>query len=214
MFERVTTETEDYRFSELPTAVHHKIINYVGKRKKVLDIGCGSGYLGKAFKKNDCYVIGIESDQKRAGKARDVLDKIIPGDVENIDDLDLNEDFFDVIVLADVLEHLSRPDIVLINLKKYLKNDGCIIVSVPNVARIDSRLRLLFGKFEYENSGIFDKTHLRFFTEHSINRLLKGCGYSIVANDYSGLISKFRILRFLSGLLAFQFILIGKPNIQ
>ena len=212
MFERIYDPTQDYKLSSSVYGAHAKIIGYVGHNKKVLDVGCGSGYLGKILKEHSCSVVGIESDEARVKEAQKFLDKVILGDAETINELPFPLMFFDTIILADVLEHMNRPDIFLSNIRKYLKKEGVIIVSVPNIARIDIRLKLLFGKFTYENGGILDKTHLRFFTWSSINKLLDSCGFTVIAKDYSGIISRIRILRSLFRLLSFQFIIVGKPK--
>lgn len=210
-FERVTTEGMDYKLSDSACGVHRKIIRYVGSNKKVLDVGCGSGYLGEIFKKNGCWVAGIESDCNRARQAQGLLDGFVKADIESLEKLDYPEGFFDCIVLADVLEHLRRPDAALILFRRYLNDNGYLVVSIPNVARLDVRLKFLCGKFDYDNGGILDKTHLRFFTEKTARKLLEGCGYSITKVDYSGFFSKFRMPGPFSGMLAFQFIFLAKP---
>lgn len=212
MFERAVSSEDDYRFSGSRQGAHRKIIDLVGSNKTVLDVGCGSGYLGLEFKKNNCTVVGIEADAKRSKEAAKAIDKVISADIEQSLKIDLDEKYFDVIVLADVLEHLVRPDLALINLRRYLKDDGRIVVSVPNVARIDSRLNLLSGKFEYGDTGIFDKTHLRFFTQKSITALIEQAGYSVLSTDYTGIVSRYPVLRIFSGLLAFQIIIHAKAG--
>lgn len=210
-FDRVVSPGGDYKLSDSPYGVHRKIIQFVGKNKKVLDVGCGAGYLGEVLKKNGCYVVGIESDCGRAKQAEKVLDKLIIADVEELDKQTGMDNFFDVIVLADILEHLKRPDIFLVKFKKYLNNDGYLVISVPNIARLDVRLKFLFGKFNYEDGGIMDKTHLRFFTKESACKLLRECGYSVEKIDYSGFFSRFKILGPMLNMLAFQFVFLAKP---
>lgn len=212
MFKQIMPEDNDYKLGFSPYGAHQKIIKYVGSNKKVLDVGCGAGYLGEIFKKNGCYVVGIESDYDRARVAEKVLDKLIIDDIENIEDLDYPDNYFDVIVLADILEHLKSPDTVLIRLRKYLNKDGYIVISLPNIARIDIRLKLLCGNFNYEDTGILDKTHLRFFTKKTASGLLERCGYSITGIDYSGFLSGIIIFKPLLNMLAFQFIFLAKPN--
>lgn len=211
MFEQVMPDGEDYKFGSLPYGAHQKIIKYVGSNKKVLDVGCADGYLGKEFKNNGCFVVGIEGMAQRIKTAREILDDVVTGNIEGVKTLPYPENFFDVIVFADVLEHLMMPEAVLANFKKYLKKEGSIIISVPNIARIDVRLKLLLGKFNYAQGGILDKTHLRFFTLDSIQRLLIESGYVVTRKDSSGYFSRFRMFSFLSKLLAFQFILLAKP---
>ena len=212
MFQRQIREGQDYKLSSAPEGAHAKIISHIGAAGKILDVGCGLGYLGQICVKKGCYVVGIEPDAKRAEEARRAVNKVITGNVEDIDSFGLEKDFFDAIILADVLEHSARPDIVLVTLKKYLKDGGRIIVSVPNIARVDSRIKLLLGKFEYEDGGIFDKTHLRFFTGRSILKLLTQCGYEIKHRDYSGVVSRFGFLKFMAGLLAFQIIIVAEKK--
>lgn len=211
VFERKTGAEGDYRLSSSRHSAHYKIIRLVGKGKKVLDVGCGSGYLGEAFKKNGCYVVGIESDRERMALAGKVLDEVFSKDAEKPEALVLPEGSFDRIVFADILEHLKRPDTALLGYKRFLKPGGSIIVSVPNVARIDMRLKMLFGNFTYEDGGITDRTHLRFFTLASLSGLLAAAGYSVATVDSTGLLSGIRALRFLRGITAFQFILEARP---
>lgn len=197
---------EVYQYCGDPHSVHSKIIKYVGSKKKVLDVGCNKGYLCKEFKNNGCFTVGIEADAESGNFARQFCDNVIVSDVEQIKQLPYPENYFDVMVFADVLEHLKDPSAVLQWLKKYLSPKGLIIVSFPNVARVDIRLKLLFGKFNYEDAGIMDKTHLRFYTFASAKKLLESCGYRVLSIDYTGLCSKIRIF---PTLISFQFIIVA-----
>ncbi|MEM0031687.1 class I SAM-dependent methyltransferase [Thermofilum sp.] len=94
-------------------------------------------------------------------------------DIENAQELPFPHGFFNVIVFSDILEHLKRPDIVLLSLKKYLSLNGFIIASIPNVVRIENRLKFLFGKFDYRESGILNKGHLRFLLSKPLKDFLK-----------------------------------------
>jgi 2-polyprenyl-3-methyl-5-hydroxy-6-metoxy-1,4-benzoquinol methylase len=91
---------------------------------------------------------------------------------------------FDLIVLGDVLEHLKRPDIILKNLKELLASHGRIIISVPNIAQIKIRLKLLLGNFDYQDYGIMDRTHLKFFTQKTIKNLIIQAGYQIEREEF------------------------------
>lgn len=86
---------------------------------------------------------------------------------------------FDVVILADVLEHLPDPASVLQLTRRVLEQDGIVIASVPNVAHWSVRLDLLFGRFDYQPCGIMDATHLRWFTEKSVRVLFETTGYQI-----------------------------------
>jgi len=194
-------------YNPSPQSPHTKIINYIGNGKMILDVGCATGYLAKELKRKDCNIAGIEIDQDAADIAAQHCDKVIVADVEQIEELPFPEGYFDAIIFSDVLEHLIRPDLVLINLKRHLKPDGFVIASIPNIARLEFRVRLLFGKFDYEESGILSKGHLRFFTLKTTKKLFEATGYEITNIDYTGLASRFKVL---PTWLAFQFIIIAK----
>lgn len=200
---------EVYRFSNSVYGSHRKIIDCVGKNKKVLDVGCNKGYLGSEFKKNGCYIVGIEPDPGCARIAAQFCDKVIQADVEGLEGLDYPENYFDVMVFADILEHLKAPQETLLRLKKYLNPKGFIIASLPNVARLDIRLKLLFGKFEYSETGIMDKTHLRFFTVFTARKIFVDCGYQISRIYYTGALMRFKIF---PGCFAFQFIILARKT--
>lgn len=100
---------------------------------------------------------------------------IIQGNIEGMD-LPYEKEAFDYIILGDVLEHLYHPEEVLVRLSKYLKKDGRFICSIPNIMHTSVMIPLLKGKFEYAESGILDKTHIRFFTLESIVKMLDCCG--------------------------------------
>jgi SAM-dependent methyltransferase len=87
---------------------------------------------------------------------------------------------FDRVLLLDVIEHMKDPGRLLAECQPALKENGLLVVSVPNIANITVRLKLLFGKFDYQERGILDKTHLRWFTRRTARRLLEENGYQIV----------------------------------
>lgn len=149
--------------------------------KKVLDVGCSAGELGFKLKEKLKVekVIGIEFNKDAAKIASNRLDEVFTGDVENID-LPFESDYFDCIIYADILEHLIDPWTILQKHNKLLKNKGFIVVSIPNIRHIHTFSNLLRGNWKYVERGIFDKTHLRFFTLKSITESLQNAGYTIV----------------------------------
>jgi 2-polyprenyl-3-methyl-5-hydroxy-6-metoxy-1,4-benzoquinol methylase len=188
--------------------------------KRVLDIGCSTGRLGAALRLQANEVYGIEFDRGSAEKASAVLDKVIVGDVESLK-LPFRPAFFDAVVLGDVLEHLRSPASVLERIRPLLKDDGILVLSVPNIANWLVRLKLLFGIFDYSSAGIMDSSHLRFFTLKSLARLVKASGFAIRKMDiypsFPPFFMRFAALRgaahFISSLrkqlFAFQFVVVG-----
>jgi len=130
----------------------------------VLDVGCNTGYLGKdLIEKKKCYVFGIDYSKTAIDVAKKYLNKV---KVVNLEKYSNNiNDKFDVIIFADVLEHLKFPEKTLNIYKKLLNPNGVILASIPNIANINTRLKLLLGNWNYTDSGILDETHLKFFTK-------------------------------------------------
>lgn len=189
---------------------HFKIVNYVGSNKKVLDVGCATGYLAKNLKENDCYVTGIEINVEAGKIARMFCDEVIIADIEKKEELPLPRKFFDVIIYGDILEHLKRPDLVLMKLKEYLADSGYTIACIPNIAYYRNRIKLLFGRFQYQETGTLDLTHLRFFTLKTAKELFESCGYEVSKIDFTGACSYLH--KIFPNLLAFQFIIIAKKS--
>ncbi|MDP3066371.1 MAG: class I SAM-dependent methyltransferase [Methanobacteriaceae archaeon] len=166
-----------------PNPIHLKISNLIQNNKKVLDVGCGYGKLAQMLNLNYCDVFCIEFDEKRAKKARKYYKHLIVGDVESIELSSVYKNYFDYIIFADVLEHLRDPENVLIRFKKYLKDDGSIVASIPNITNWRIRISLLFGNFNYQDEGILNRGHLRFFSKDSATKLFIEAGLKIVEFD-------------------------------
>ncbi|MCM1326547.1 MAG: methyltransferase domain-containing protein [Bacteroidales bacterium] len=149
---------------------------------KVLEIGCGMGatlgHIRNRYPNAEVY--GIELSEQVVQIARNYLPSVNQGNIENIS-LEYQENFFDYIIFGDVLEHLHNPQKVLMHMQKYLKSSGFILASIPNILHYSVILELLRGKFSYTDSGILDRTHLRFFTLYEIVLMFKECGYRIEA---------------------------------
>jgi 2-polyprenyl-3-methyl-5-hydroxy-6-metoxy-1,4-benzoquinol methylase len=152
------------------------------KNLKILEIGAAYGETLFYLKQNNVAseVVGIDLFEDVNNKHNyKNLDRFIFGNIEDIDLIEYT-DYFDLILLPDVLEHLIEPKPVLEKIKKYLKSDGKIIVSMPNI-RHYSALHKIFikGDFTYEESGIFDYTHMRFYCKKNIAELLLSSGYKV-----------------------------------
>jgi 2-polyprenyl-3-methyl-5-hydroxy-6-metoxy-1,4-benzoquinol methylase len=160
---------------------HAIVADLVGTGKRVLDVGCSTGYLARILTSRGNFVSGIELDVAAAEVAEPDLERIVVGDIETIDLLEgFDPESFDVIVFADVLEHLREPAAALCRARQLLANGGYFVLSIPNVAHGSVRLSLLEGRFEYRPLGLLDETHLRFFTRSSVEELLRSAGLFIV----------------------------------
>jgi 2-polyprenyl-3-methyl-5-hydroxy-6-metoxy-1,4-benzoquinol methylase len=203
-------------FNSNSYSMHTQIVKFVDYKKKVLDVGCAEGNLAEVLAANESEIIGIEIDQIAAKKAQKFCNKVIIGDIESIELSTVYDNYFDYILFADVLEHLKDPLIVLQRFKKYLNKDGYILVSLPNISNWRMRLKILFGNFEYEDRGILDNGHIRFFNEKSAKKLIKNAGFEIIKFELTvgdlPLGSKF--FHFIGtlwpNLMAYQFLIIAK----
>jgi 2-polyprenyl-3-methyl-5-hydroxy-6-metoxy-1,4-benzoquinol methylase len=209
MFE-IKNNLKEYRFDASPYSPNMIILNLLPAGKKVLDVGCASGYMAARLTKKGCQVYGIEIDREAARKAQRCCRKVVNANVEEVVKLPFSKGFFDVIIYGDILEHLRRPDLVLARFRKYLANGGIVIASIPNIARVENRLRLVLGKFDYQESGIMKEDHLRFFTLETARKMFQETGYKIQKILPTGLGARLRIF---PTLFAFQFIVIAKKKL-
>jgi 2-polyprenyl-3-methyl-5-hydroxy-6-metoxy-1,4-benzoquinol methylase len=162
-----------------PYSSHSVILRLVGegKGKRLLDVGSAQGVLARRFRERGFEVTCIEGDPKLAELGRALCDEMIVADLDN--EPPKLKGQFDVIVYGDILEHLKMPGALQMSLNKYLKPDGFVVISVPNIAHLFVRLNLLFGRFEYMERGILDRTHLRFLTRKTFRRLLEEMGLEV-----------------------------------
>ena len=153
--------------------------------RSVLDIGCSSGGFGKMIKENrpEVAVFGIEPSEEAAAIARGRLDGVICGIFQD-GMVELEGQKFDCIVFNDVLEHLIKPENALVDAKNYLSETGIVVASIPNILHFYQITKILLEQdWKYEDSGILDNTHLRFFTKKSIVRMFEACGYRVLKID-------------------------------
>ena len=158
---------------------HRMMIDAVRPGSRVLDVGCASGYLAEALAARGCTVVGIEPDATNAETARAFLSELVVGDIERADDRARLPGAFDYVLYGDVLEHLRDPWSVLRATHELHGRDGRVVVSIPNVAHWSARREIARGRFPYADSGLFDRTHLRFFTRASAHELVASAGYEI-----------------------------------
>lgn len=152
-----------------------------GQGLRVLDLGCAAGLLGEELLRRGTAreVHGIEIDAQVAAAASQRLQRVWVGDLDSFD-LGQTDGPYDVVIAADVLEHLRDPWDALRRLHAVLVPGGRVVSSIPNLRywKIVGDL-VLRGRFDYTDEGILDRTHLRFFTRHTIPELFTSTGYSL-----------------------------------
>lgn len=163
------------------------IIAIVGKikNKAILDVGCGVGYLGEYYKNNDNYVVGLDVSNVAIAEAKKRLSDVYYVDLESNDwPVELLPKKFDLIILAELIEHLLMPEDLLVRIKKLLKPDGEIVITTPNFLVWSNRIKMLFGKFAYQSGGFWCRDHIHFFTLPELRKMLLAGGWEIVAENH------------------------------
>lgn len=153
---------------------------------RVLDLGCSDGSLGRALKaaRPERTVVGVEYSQALADRAAMVMDRVLQADLNRPDSLDaLAGEPFDCVVCADVLEHLQQPAELLTRLHALLAPGAAIVVSLPNIRHVSALASIyLKGSFPRRPRGIFDDSHLRWFTLKDGRALLQEAGFAVDAD--------------------------------
>lgn len=154
---------------------------------RVLDVGCATGYLAAELARRGCRVTGVEADPVVAERARAHCEAVVVGDIE----ADVTRSAlaalapFDVVLCGDVLEHLRDPWSALRALAGLAVPGGRVALSVPNVAHWTGRRAMARGRFEYAEHGLFDRTHLRFFTRASARDLAQRAGLRVLEERFA-----------------------------
>ncbi len=192
-----------------------EIARLVDKEARViLDVGCGMGRLGARLKAEvpGRTIFGIEFEERVASQARNVLDGVLTGDIQTMQ-INFEPAMFDCIIFADILEHTLEPVSVLRKFKTVLKRGGTIICSIPNMRHYTVILQLLTRGWEYQEWGLFDQTHLRFFSLGSMKEMLTQAGFQveyieprIIASKKMKLLNTICLSR-LEEFLAFQYLI-------
>ncbi|MGH9367194.1 MAG: class I SAM-dependent methyltransferase [Thermoanaerobaculia bacterium] len=170
---------EKYAWKEIPGSSHDVLrrrIRALPPGRRLLDLGAAGGHLGHAVRDRCAYLAGVEPDGGVPAAAREGYD-----DWRSTDALSAGAwpSPFDVVVCADVLEHLPEPERLLERISAWLAPGGTLLVSLPNVANITARAALLAGRFPYAERGIFDRTHLRFYTRETGRELIERSGFRL-----------------------------------
>src|SRR5215471_6584993 len=177
----MTTANKYIQFDDAPGSTHNLVLSLVPSQARVLEFGCATGYMSKVLRERlGCTVTGIEVDERAAEQARGRADRVIVGDAEHLDLTEaLGSEHFDVVLFADVLEHLRDPSAMLLRVRSFLGENGLVVASIPNIAHGSVRVALLGGDFRYTRKGLLDDSHLRFFTRESVIALFEDAGYVI-----------------------------------
>jgi methionine biosynthesis protein MetW len=160
------------------SAAHRHVLDLVPAGARVLDVGCAEGYLATELTARGCSVVGVEPDARAAVVARERGISVLEFDVEEVS---LDATAFDVVLFVDVLEHLREPEPVL----RQALAAGRAIVSIPNIAHWTARRTLLAGRFPREDHGLFDRTHLRWFTRASAHELARDAGFAVAQERFA-----------------------------
>jgi SAM-dependent methyltransferase len=222
-----------YQLKESPYSSHSLLLASLppnGAGRRVLDVGCAGGYLGALLAARGYRVTGIDSPgAARAGFPDSV--ELVEADLEQ--GLPSLTGRYDFVICADVLEHLRRPDLLLRQVREVLARGGRLAASLPNSGHAWFRWTVLTGRFPAEDRGLFDRTHLHFYTWPGWVNLLQGQGFGIESLRCSGVPVRlalpkwedaawvralerlsFESARSWKGMFAYQFIVTAKPEIE
>jgi SAM-dependent methyltransferase len=161
-----------------------KIMKELPRGLRVLDVACGSGVHGaEMLRLYGHRVVGVDLSEASIRKAKTRLAEAYVADVTHPERYPFHgRQHFDIILLSDILEHLTDPLDVLTRHYQLLAPGGHVLISLPNVAIWNVRFELLFGRFEYQDTGTLDRTHMRFFTHRSVRRFLSEAGLTLSRN--------------------------------
>jgi methionine biosynthesis protein MetW len=169
---------------------------------RVLELGCSTGYFTEHLAKKCATVVAIDCDPLSIKACRDRGIPALQFDLSsgNIVNLMADQDPFDAVIAMDVLEHLPRPQDLLVGLPQLMNRQGRLIVTGPNVAYWHTRWELMRGRWNYTEDGIMDETHLRWFTRATWRKLLEESGFEIVVDRVvDSLLPKEHLMRALPG---------------
>jgi predicted TPR repeat methyltransferase len=170
-----------YPFKAAAGSSHRRLIDLIPRWCRrgghFLDLGAFRGEIGGAVRTHFQRTTAVERDPHQMAILAERYDAVVIADLEQIADLPSP---LDAVLFADVLEHLRAPEDLLALAVRRLAPEGKIFISLPNVANLTVRLLLLMGRFDYQDRGILDRTHLRFYTRTTARKLVEAAGLRIV----------------------------------
>ena len=151
--------------------------------RRVVEVGCGNGAMAREYRQRnpDCEYLGIEIDPVYAEASRFYCDRVVVGSIES-----MNDETFKTLfpsscwIFGDVLEHLYDPWAVLRRIRAALNRDGVVVACIPNAQHWSVQARLNCGEFDYEDLGLMDRTHIRWFTRKTALRLFESTGFRVI----------------------------------
>jgi glycosyltransferase involved in cell wall biosynthesis len=182
----VPADEDIYQFKDDPSSSHTRILRWLAQMpaSRVLDLGCAGGHVAEYASRYGHRVTGVDV-MERPG---------VRGRVGQFVQADLNDGIpasvggnYDVVLAADVLEHVREPERLLEQIDQVMVPGGVLLASVPNFGHWYPRLRTATGTFDYDERGILDRSHLRFFTRRSFLRLIDRNGYEVLRSEVTGL---------------------------
>lgn len=211
-----------YEKADVPDRFDRNVIllRRVGKSKRVLELGCSTGYITRRLLQQNCTVTAIENDCEAATAARGTGAAVLNRDLNSPNWVASLKSEYDVVLMGDVLEHLVNPCLVMHQACPLLRAGGYAVICLPNVVHWLPRLQIAFGQFNYQPVGTLDATHLRFFTVHSARCMIEEAGYRVLQFDpvIGGRMSgHFRpawqlLARLRPGLFAYQLLFSAQPR--
>ena len=188
-----------YKLNKSKYSAHEIALGLVDSKSKVLELGCNTGYLSRELKNRGCKVWGVDNNLAYLKEAKKYCEWVGQLDLDSSTNYRLiPKEKFDFILLMDVLEHLKDASDLLAYIAGNIKTRK-IIISIPNIANLSIRMDLLFGKFNYTELGLLDKTHVKLYTLASAKKLITSSGLKIESINFTadlGLVNIFgRFLR-------------------
>ena len=176
-----------YEYKVNADSAGSKVLRMVGSDKRILEIGAGPGSITSLLKnENNCRVTAVELDKEAIIKLSQFCEQVYSCDLNDSvwSTTVIENGMFDVVVAADVLEHLSDPKKVLLEMKTVLNEAGYMVISLPHVGHNGVILNLIQGCFDYREWGLLDKTHIRFFCVKNIQQLFNEAGLKILEAEF------------------------------
>ena len=180
------SQGQAYEYKSDPASSHGMLLKYMAQRTAgdVIDLGCSNGLLSMQMRSLGHVVTGVDIEEHAQVFGR--VDKFIQANLDSGLPATLLSEC-DVVVCADVLEHVREPEVLLAQIAPLLRPGGAVLASIPNFGHWYPRLRTVLGIFDYDRRGILDKGHVRFFTRRSFERMARAAGYEVHRIGATGL---------------------------